>query len=118
MRVFGVVAGSSYLGQECWSDPGLDVIVAGSSCVGQECWSDLEGRTMSGKAVARAGKSIDWDHLSKVVVSDAGKRDLVALRRAYDDVVATLNENFSVKPSSINWEFFKHKLGPSVVNIF
>jgi F-type H+-transporting ATPase subunit d len=73
---------------------------------------------MSGKAVARAGKSIDWDHLSKVVVSDAGKRDLAALRRAYDDVAATLNEKFSVKPSSINWEFYKHKLGPSVVNIF
>ncbi|KAH8937472.1 hypothetical protein BDL97_16G030300 [Sphagnum fallax] len=73
---------------------------------------------MSGKAVARVGKSIDWDHLSKVVVSDAGKRDLATLRRAYDDVAATLNEKFSLKPSSMNWEFYKHKLGPSVVNIF
>jgi F-type H+-transporting ATPase subunit d len=53
-----------------------------------------------------------------VVVSHAGKQDLAALRRAYDDVAATLNEKFSVKPSSINWEFYKHKLGPSVVNIF
>ncbi len=118
VRLFGVVAGSSCLGQECWSDPGLVGVVAGSSCFGQECWSDSEGRTMSGKAVARAGKSIDWDHPSKVVVSDAGKRDLAALRRAYDDVAATLNEKFSVKPSSINWEFYKYKLGPSVVNIF
>ncbi|CAK9212575.1 unnamed protein product [Sphagnum troendelagicum] len=73
---------------------------------------------MSGKAVARAGKSIDWDHLSKVVVSDAGKRELASLRRAYDDVAATLNEKFNVKPTSINWDFYKQKLGPSVVNIF
>lgn len=118
VRLFGVVAGRSCLGQECWSDPGLVGVVAGSSCVGQGCWSDPEGRTMSGKAVARVGKSIDWDHLSKVVVSDAGKRDLATLRRAYDDVAATLNEKFSLKPSSMNWEFYKHKLGPSVVNIF
>ncbi len=27
VHVFGVVAGSSYLGQECWSDPGLMVLL-------------------------------------------------------------------------------------------
>lgn len=51
---------------------------------------------MSGKSVSKVGKSIDWDYLQKVVVSDGGKRELAALRRAYDDVAATINEKFNV----------------------
>lgn len=53
----------------------------------------------SGKAVQRA-KAIDWDYLQRVVVSDSGKRELAGLRRAYDDVAATINEKFNiVRPS-------------------
>jgi F-type H+-transporting ATPase subunit d len=72
---------------------------------------------MSGKAVQKA-KAIDWDYLQKVVVSDSGKRELAALHRAYDDVTATINEKFNIKPTNINWGFYKEKLGPSIVNIF
>jgi len=79
---------------------------------------------MSGKAVqeaakaAQKAKAIDWDYLQKVVVSDSGKRELAGLRRAYDDVAATINEKFNIKPTNINWDFYKQKLGPSIVNIF
>ena len=52
--------------------------------------------TMSGKSVSKVGKSIDWDYLQKVVVSDGGKRELAALRRAYDDVAATINDKFNI----------------------
>jgi len=57
---------------------------------------------MSGKAVqeaakaAQKAKAIDWDYLQKVVVSDSGKRELAGLRRAYDDVAATINEKFNI----------------------
>lgn len=57
---------------------------------------------MSGKAVQEAGKAvqkakvIDWDYLQRVVVSDSGKRELAALRRAYDDVAATINDKFNI----------------------
>lgn len=51
---------------------------------------------MSGKSVSKVGKSIDWDYLQKVVVSDGGKRELAALRRAYDDVAATINDKFNI----------------------
>jgi len=73
---------------------------------------------MSGKSVSKVGKSIDWDYLQKVVVSDGGKRELAALRRAYDDVAATINDKFNIKTTSINWDFYKQKLSPSIVNIF
>jgi len=58
--------------------------------------------TMSGsggKAVQKA-KAIDWDYLQKVVVSDAGKRELAVLRRAYDDVTATINDKFNIVSNS------------------
>jgi len=73
---------------------------------------------MSGGKAAQKAKAIDWDYLQKVVVSDAGKRELAALHRAYDDVAATINEKFNIKPTNINWDFYKEKLGPSIVNIF
>ncbi|KAG0504164.1 hypothetical protein M758_4G025400 [Ceratodon purpureus] len=79
---------------------------------------------MSGKVAQEAGKAaqkakaIDWDYLQRVVVSDSGKRELAALRRAYDDVAATINDKFNIKPTNINWDFYKQKLGPSIVNIF
>jgi hypothetical protein len=52
----------------------------------------------AGKAVQQA-KAIDWDYLQKVVVSESGKRELAALRRAYDDVAATINEKFNIVSS-------------------
>lgn len=58
--------------------------------------------TMSGKAMQRA-KAIDWDYLQKVVVSDAGKRELSALRRAYDDVAATIDDKFNIVSSSCSF---------------
>lgn len=54
-----------------------------------------KGAQAAGKAVQKA-KTIDWDYLEKVVVSDSGKRELAVLRRAYDDVASTINEKFNI----------------------
>ncbi|CAI7931934.1 unnamed protein product [Closterium sp. NIES-54] len=51
---------------------------------------------MSGKAaVQRAFKAIDWEKLSRVVVSEEGKREMAALKRAHDEVSHTLNTKFN-----------------------
>ncbi|KAH8953518.1 hypothetical protein BDL97_08G031400 [Sphagnum fallax] len=64
------------------------------------------------------GKAIDWDHISKVVVTEAGKRQLQALRNAYEDVATTINDTFNMKPPIIDWEFYRSKIGPSLVSMF
>eukprot|EP00246_Nothoceros_aenigmaticus_P004242 TRINITY_DN15697_c0_g1_i1.p1 TRINITY_DN15697_c0_g1~~TRINITY_DN15697_c0_g1_i1.p1 ORF type:complete len:164 (+),score=44.49 TRINITY_DN15697_c0_g1_i1:180-671(+) len=74
---------------------------------------------MSGKnAVTKVGRAIDWDFLSKVVLSEEGKRELAKLRLAYDDVSYTLETKLNLKPAAINWDFYKQKLNPNIVNIF
>ncbi len=42
------------------------------------------------------GRAIDWDQISKVVVTEAGKRQLQALRNAYEDVATTINDTFNM----------------------
>ena len=44
---------------------------------------------------------MDWDYLNKVVTTADGKRDLRALRRAYDDVAATIQEKFTIVSFSL-----------------
>ena len=53
------------------------------------------------KGVSRVGRAIDWDYLNKVVTTADGKRDLQALRRAYDDVAATIQEKFTIVSFSL-----------------
>lgn len=65
------------------------------------------------KGVSKVGKAIDWEYLNKVVVSADGKRELGALRRAYDDVAATIQDQFTIvrePPSdlSISFKEFLH----------
>lgn len=51
---------------------------------------------MSVKAAAqRTFKAIDWDKLAKIVVSEEGKREMIALKRAYDDVSSQLDTKFN-----------------------
>jgi len=70
------------------------------------------------KASSKVGKAIDWEWMNKVVTSEEGKSKLQALRRAYDDVAGTIQERFTFRPQSINWDFYRDKLGPKTVDIF
>ncbi|CAI5475757.1 unnamed protein product [Closterium sp. Yama58-4] len=74
---------------------------------------------MSGKAaVQRAFKAIDWEKLSRVVVSEEGKREMAALKRAHDEVSHTLNTKFNEKVVEIDWALYRSKLNPKIVDMF
>eukprot|EP00475_Leptophrys_vorax_P041762 TRINITY_DN78815_c0_g1_i1.p1 TRINITY_DN78815_c0_g1~~TRINITY_DN78815_c0_g1_i1.p1 ORF type:complete len:190 (-),score=30.38 TRINITY_DN78815_c0_g1_i1:186-674(-) len=73
---------------------------------------------MSAKQVARAFRSIDWDKLAKVVVSEEGKREMAALRRAHDEVSGILDTKFNQKLVDIDWSFYRSKLNPKIVDMF
>lgn len=61
---------------------------------------------MSGKKVAdvafRASKSIDWDGMAKMLVSDEARREFFNLRRAFDEVNTTLQTKFSLVSLSLS----------------
>ncbi|KAK2997399.1 hypothetical protein RJ639_024919 [Escallonia herrerae] len=53
----------------------------------------------AGKKVAdvafKASKSIDWDGMGKMIVSEEARREFATLRRAFDEVNTTLQTKFS-----------------------
>lgn len=53
----------------------------------------------AGKKVAdvafKAGKTIDWDGMAKLLVSDEARREFATLRRAFDEVNHQLTTKFS-----------------------
>eukprot|EP00244_Chara_vulgaris_P011928 TRINITY_DN607_c0_g1_i1.p1 TRINITY_DN607_c0_g1~~TRINITY_DN607_c0_g1_i1.p1 ORF type:complete len:166 (-),score=34.96 TRINITY_DN607_c0_g1_i1:824-1321(-) len=72
-----------------------------------------------GKAVAqKVARAIDWDFISKVVLSEEGKRELYVLRRTYDDMMKTLETKFAQKPVPIDWNYYAARLNPNIVNLF
>ncbi|KAH7282110.1 hypothetical protein KP509_35G012400 [Ceratopteris richardii] len=74
---------------------------------------------MAGKSVAQTVlKELDWDKLGKAVVSEEGRRELMNLRRAYDEFNNTLQTKFSLKPKPIDWEYYRARLNPGIVDMF
>ncbi|MCO5554768.1 hypothetical protein L7F22_008302 [Adiantum nelumboides] len=58
---------------------------------------DQIDNTMSGKSVAQQVlKELDWDKLGKAVVSEAGRKELGNLRRAFDDYNNVMKTKFSL----------------------
>lgn len=59
----------------------------------------------AGKKVAdevfKAGKAIDWDGMSKLLVSDFARKEFAVLRRTFDEVNNTLQSKFS----QVNFSF-------------
>ena len=43
----------------------------------------------------KAGKSIDWDGMAKLLVSDEARKEFANLRRAFDEVNSALQTKFS-----------------------
>lgn len=43
----------------------------------------------------KASKSIDWDGMAKMLVSDEARKEFFSLRRAFDEVNTTLQTKFS-----------------------
>ncbi|KAL6563602.1 hypothetical protein OROGR_002561 [Orobanche gracilis] len=43
----------------------------------------------------KAGRTIDWDSMAKLLVSDEARKEFATLRRAFDEVNTQLQTKFS-----------------------
>lgn len=60
------------------------------------------------EAAAKATKSIDWDGMAKLLVSEEARKEFVNLRRTFDEVNQTLQTKFSqvISPGCLIFSFF------------
>lgn len=74
---------------------------------------------MSGKKIVeKAAKTIDWDGMSKLLISDSARREFFNLRRAYEEVKRTLDTKFSQEPQPIDWEYYRKGIGSRLVDMY
>jgi len=74
---------------------------------------------MSGKKIVeKAAQAIDWDGMSKLLISDSARKEFFNLRRAYEEVKRTLDTKFSQEPQPIDWEYYRKGIGSRVVDMY
>lgn len=67
---------------------------------------------------AKATKSIDWDGMAKVLVSDEARKEFANLRRSFDEVNHQLQTKFSQEPEPIDWEYYRKGIGSRLVDMY
>jgi len=67
---------------------------------------------------AKAGKTIDWDGLAKMLVSEEARKEFANLRRTFEDVNHQLQTKFSQEPQPIDWEYYRKGIGSKVVDMY
>ncbi|CAA2973847.1 ATP synthase subunit d, mitochondrial-like [Olea europaea var. sylvestris] len=76
----------------------------------------------SGKKVAdvafKAGKTIDWEGMAKLLVSDEARKEFATLRRGFDEVNTQLQTKFSQEPEPIDWEYYRKGIGSRLVDMY
>ncbi|PHT34803.1 hypothetical protein CQW23_26603, partial [Capsicum baccatum] len=66
----------------------------------------------------KAGKTIDWEGMAKLLVTDEARKEFSNLRRAFDDVNSQLQTKFSQEPEPINWEYYRKGIGSRLVDMY
>ncbi|CAN4119039.1 unnamed protein product [Withania somnifera] len=66
----------------------------------------------------KAGKTIDWDGMAKLLVTDEARKEFVNLRRAFNDVNSQLQTKFSQEPEPIDWEYYRKGIGSRLVDMY
>ncbi|KAL1817134.1 hypothetical protein DCAR_0521551 [Daucus carota subsp. sativus] len=66
----------------------------------------------------KASKSIDWDGMAKMLVSDEARKEFFSLRRAFDEVNTTLQTKFSQEPEPVDWEYYRKGIGSRLVDMY
>nr|KJB11970.1 hypothetical protein B456_002G143400 [Gossypium raimondii] len=67
----------------------------------------------------KAGKSIDWEGMAKLLVSDEARKEFATLRRTFDEVNSTLQTKFSQQePEPIDWEYYRKGIGSRLVDMY
>ncbi|THU61066.1 hypothetical protein C4D60_Mb07t19370 [Musa balbisiana] len=70
------------------------------------------------EVAAKATKSIDWDGMAKLLVSDEARKEFANLRRSFDDVNHQLQTKFSQEPEPIDWEYYRKGIGSRLVDMY
>ncbi|RDX96985.1 ATP synthase subunit d, mitochondrial [Mucuna pruriens] len=66
----------------------------------------------------KVGKTIDWDGMAKLLVSDEARREFSNLRRAFDEVNSQLETKFSQEPEPIDWDYYRKGIGTRLVDMY
>ncbi|MCD7469553.1 hypothetical protein HAX54_008662 [Datura stramonium] len=66
----------------------------------------------------KAGRTIDWDGMAKLLVTDEARKEFSSLRRAFDDVNSQLQTKFSQEPEPIDWEYYRKGIGSRLVDMY
>ncbi|THG19220.1 hypothetical protein TEA_019315 [Camellia sinensis var. sinensis] len=66
----------------------------------------------------KAGKTIDWEGMAKLIVSDQARKEFATLRRAFDEVNTSLTTKFSQEPEPIDWEYYRKGIGSRLVDMY
>ncbi|URE47905.1 ATP synthase subunit d [Musa troglodytarum] len=70
------------------------------------------------EVAAKATKSIDWDGMAKLIVSDEARKEFANLRRSFDEVNSQLQTKFSQEPEPIDWEYYRKGIGSRLVDMY
>ncbi|CAL5424252.1 unnamed protein product [Camellia sinensis] len=83
---------------------------------------EIEKMSGTGKKVVdvafKAGKTIDWEGMAKLIVSDQARKEFATLRRAFDEVNTSLTTKFSQEPEPIDWEYYRKGIGSRLVDMY
>ncbi|GER34845.1 ATP synthase D chain [Striga asiatica] len=66
----------------------------------------------------KAGRTIDWDGMAKLLVSDEARKEFATLRRAFDEVNNQLQTKFSQEPEPIDWDYYRKGIGSRLVDMY
>ncbi|KAJ0044966.1 ATP synthase subunit d, mitochondrial [Pistacia vera] len=66
----------------------------------------------------KAGRTIDWDGMAKMLVTDEARKEFATLRRAFDEVNSALQTKFSQEPEPIDWEYYRKGIGSRLVDVY
>ncbi|KAG2723568.1 hypothetical protein I3843_02G153700 [Carya illinoinensis] len=76
----------------------------------------------AGKKVAdvalKASRTIDWEGMARLLVTDEARKEFATLRRAFDEVNSTLQTKFSQEPEPIDWEYYRKGIGSRLVDMY
>ncbi|CAI0548588.1 unnamed protein product [Linum tenue] len=66
----------------------------------------------------KASKTIDWEGMAKLLVTDEARKEFANLRRAFDDVNSQLQTKFSQEPEPVDWEYYRKGIGSRLVDMY
>ncbi|KAK1264751.1 hypothetical protein QJS04_geneDACA023232 [Acorus gramineus] len=76
---------------------------------------------MSGRGVKKAvdaAKTIDWEGMAKMIVSDEARREFNTLRATFQEVNSTIRTKFCLEPEPIDWDRYRKSIGSRLVDMY